>query len=141
MESGPVVMEPGPVGMESGPVGMEPGPVGMEPGPVGMEPRPVGMESGPVGMEPGPVGMESGQDWQDVFQVSPSEAQSRLRSEVMELERERAQQSRAAATVSNLMYIEAQVSPYSLVKVAGLIYARTHTHAGTPLSLWPSLPD
>lgn len=54
-------------------------------------------------------------DWEgdreidSLFSLPLSEAQSRLEQEVIELERERARQGRAAAAVSNLMYKESQV--------------------------------
>ena len=49
------------------------------------------------------------EDVEALLSVSPSEAQEQLGREVEKLERERTQQNRAAASVSNQMYKEAQV--------------------------------
>ncbi len=53
---------------------------------------------------------QSYSEWDDgLLSLAPQEAQDQLREEVTELERERGRQSRAAASVSNTMYKEAQV--------------------------------
>ena len=49
------------------------------------------------------------EDVKTLLSVAPSEAQEQLGREVEKLERERTQQNRAAASVSNQMYKEAQV--------------------------------
>ena len=46
---------------------------------------------------------------ESLLHLSPEEAQSRLQQEAVELGRERAQQSRAVAGVSSLMYRDVQV--------------------------------
>ena len=53
---------------------------------------------------------EAGVGWEEgLLQLSPEAAQSRLRQEAGELDKERGRQSRAAASVSSLVYREAQV--------------------------------
>lgn len=56
-------------------------------------------------------GWSSGEeeDVETLLSVAPSEAQEQLVREVEQLERERTQQNRAAASVSNQMYKEVQV--------------------------------
>ena len=66
------------------------------------------------GSPPSPITMWSDSDREEesveaLLSVEPSEAQEQLGKEVEELERERTRQSRAAASVSNQMYKEAQV--------------------------------
>ena len=62
------------------------------------------------GSTPSPVEKrEDDRDVKDLLALAPSEAQERIGREVEQLERERTQQSRAAASVSNQMYKETQV--------------------------------
>ena len=58
---------------------------------------------------PPAAGWSRGKEVEALLTVAPSEAQEQLGMEVEQLERERTKQSRAAATVSNQMYKEAQV--------------------------------
>ena len=58
---------------------------------------------------PPAAGWSGGKEVEALLTVAPSEAQEQLSMEVEQLERERTKQSRAAATVSNQMYKEAQV--------------------------------
>lgn len=62
------------------------------------------------GSTPSPVEKRmNDRDVDDLLALAPSEAQERIGREVEQLERERTQQSRAAASVSNQMYKETQV--------------------------------
>ena len=65
------------------------------------------------GSTPSPVEKRmDDRDVEDLLALAPSEAQEWLGREVEQLERERTQQSRAAASVSNQMYKETQVCVY-----------------------------
>ena len=62
------------------------------------------------GSTPSPVEKRSADgDMEGLLLLAPSEVQEQLGRELEQLERERTQQSRAAASVSNQMYKEAQV--------------------------------
>lgn len=71
-----------------------------------------GMESGHAEEGSGQRGKEwsGGREVDALLSMDPSEAQSQLGEESSRLERERTQQARVAASVSNHMYREAQVS-------------------------------
>ena len=58
---------------------------------------------------PRAAGWSGAEEVESLLTVAPSEAQEQLSLEVEQLERERTRQSRAAASVSNQMYKEAQV--------------------------------
>ena len=74
-----------------------------------------GMESEPVPSLPPAPSLPPGPEWaggrevESLLHLSPEEAQSWLQQEAIELGRERAQQSRVAASVSSLMYRDVQV--------------------------------
>ena len=100
------------------------------------------LESEPV---PSPSGLErreeereeewtGGREVEALLQLAPEEAQSRLQAEAAELERERAQQSREAAGISNLMYRDVQVCAgrEGRARLGGFggcrIHSLSHTH-------------
>ena len=74
-----------------------------------LEPEPVSSPSGLERREEEREEWAGGREVEALLQLAPEEAQSRLQSEAAELGRERAQQSREAAGISNLMYRDVQV--------------------------------
>ena len=74
-----------------------------------LEPEPVASPSGLELREEESEEWAGGREVEALLQLTPEEAQSRLQSEAAELGRERAQQSREAAGISNLMYRDVQV--------------------------------
>ena len=69
-----------------------------------LEPEPVSSSSGLERAE-----WAGGREVEALLELPPEEAQSQLQAEAAELGRERAQQSREAAGISNLMYRDVQV--------------------------------
>ena len=101
-------------------------------------------------LEPEPVSSSSGlerEEWaggrevEALLQLAPEEAQSRLQAEAAELGRERAQQSREAAGISNLMYRDVQVCAgrEGRGRLGGFggcrIHSLSHTHINRSFSL------
>ena len=74
-----------------------------------LEPETVASSSGLKRREEEREEWAGGREVEALFQLPPEEAQSRLQSEAAELGRKRAQQSREAAGISNLMYRDVQV--------------------------------
>ena len=74
-----------------------------------LEPEPVASPSGLELREEEREEWAGGREVEALLQLAPDEAQSRLQLEAAELGRERAQQSREAAGISNLMYRDVQV--------------------------------
>ena len=74
-----------------------------------LEPEPVASPSGLERREEEREEWAGGREVEALLQLAPEEAQSQLQLEAAELGRERAQQSREAAGISNLMYRDVQV--------------------------------
>ena len=89
---------------------------GGSPSPLATAAEEVALIESDEGDSPSPQagGWSGGEEVEALLTVPPSEAQKQLSAEMEELERERNRQSRAAASVSNQMYKEAQVHAYSL---------------------------
>ena len=109
-----------------------------------LEPEPVSSSSGLERREEEREEWAGGREVEALLQLAPEEAQSRLQSEAAELGRERAQQSREAAGISNLMYRDVQVCAgmkggkgkarrfWRMQNTLSL----THTLIGASLSVW-----
>ena len=99
-----------------------------------LEPEPVSSPSGLERREEEREEWAGGREVEALLQLAPEEAQSRLQSEAAELGRERAQQSREAAGISNLMYRDVQVCAgrEGRGRLGGFggcrIHSLTHTH-------------
>ena len=111
-----------------------------------LEPEPVSSPSGLERREEEREEWAGGREVEALLQLAPEEAQSRLQSEAAELGRERAQQSREAAGISNLMYRDVLVCAgregagkarrfWRMQNTLSL----THTLTGASLSLWSSV--